>query len=208
MRKKSIIYFFAIALVIGFASVATNLIINSNLNIGYNSIFLDDIVFIKTKTEGISQISEDGKTITYDAKKISNVNEETTLTFWVKNKNTQYDADVTINCSLNDNSSNLVNLVDVTINPSSFTLASNEFKTGEVKVKLKSVVTEEKSGTFTCELVATPVEREEPGVITPDNLYEGSVINGAKPEISKNLIPVTLDNTGVVKYANTDEKMV
>ena len=146
------------------------------MNIGYNNTFLDDVVFIKTKTEGESSISENGKAITYDAKKISAMNEETNLTFWVKNKNTQYDADVTINCSLNDNSSNLVNLVDVTINPSSFTLASNEFKTGEVKVKLKSVVTEEKSGTFTCELVATPVEREEPGVITPDNLYEGSVI--------------------------------
>ncbi len=85
-------------------------------------------------------------------------------------------------------------------------MVSNEVKTGEVKVKLKSVVTEEKSGTFTCELVATPLERDETGVITPDNLYEDSVINGAKPELSKDLIPITLDNTGVVTYANTDEK--
>ncbi len=206
MRKKSIIYFFAIALAIGFASVTTNLIINNTLNIGYNNTFLDDVVFIKTKTDGIASISEDGKTITYDAKKISAMNEETTLTFWVKNKNTQYDADVTINCSLNDNSSNLSDLVDVTIEPANFTLVSNEVKTGEVKVKLKSVVTEETTGTFTCELTATPIEREVPGVITPDNLYEDSVVNGAKPELSKELIPVTLDNTGVVTYANTDEK--
>ncbi len=206
MKKKSLLFLSILLLVVGFASVATNLIINNTLNIGFNNTFLDDVVFIKAKTEGESSISEDGKTITYDAKKISNVNEETNLTFWVKNKNTQYDADVTINCSLNDISSNLADLVDVTIEPSNFTLLSDEVKSGEVKVKLKSVVTEEKSGTFTCELIATPVERDVPGVITPDNLYEDSVINEAKPELSKDLIPITLDNTGVVTYANTDEK--
>ena len=206
MRKKSLLILSIVLLVIGFASVATNLIINNTLNIGYNNTFLDDVVFIKSKTDGIANISEDGKTITYDAKKISVMNEEAILTFWVKNKNTQYDANVTINCELNDNSSDLADLVDLTIEPSSFTLVSNEVKIGEVKVKLKSVVTEEKSGTFTCELVATPIERDETGVITPDNLYEDGVINGAKPELSKDLIPITLDNTGVVTYANTDEK--
>ncbi len=206
MRRKSLLILSIVLLVVGFASVATNLIINNTLNIGYNNTFLDDVVFIKAKTEGTASISEDGKTITYDAKKISAINEEATLTFWVKNKNTQYDADVTINCSLDNNSSTLVDLVDITIEPSHFTLESNEVKTGEVKVRLKSVVTEEKSGTFTCELVATPSEREVPGVIIPSNLYEDEVVNGAKPELSKELIPITLDNTGVVTYANTDEK--
>ena len=206
MRKRKLLILSVLLLVIGFASLATNLIINNNLNIGFNNTFLNDVVFIKAKTEGLAQISEDGKTITYDAKKISAMNEETILTFWVKNKSTQYDADVTINCSLNDNSSDLFDLVDVTIEPDKFTLASNEVVSGEVKIKLKSVVTEEKSGTFTCELIAIPVEREVPGIITTDNLYEDSVINGAKPELSKDLIPITLDNTGVVTYANTDEK--
>ncbi len=126
-------------LVIGFASVATNLIINNSLNIGYNNTFLDDVVFVKTKSEGTASISEDGKTITYDAKKISNKDEETNLTFWVKNKNTQYDADVSINCELNNTSSNLSDLVGATIEPSHFTLVPNEVKTGEVKVKLKKV---------------------------------------------------------------------
>ncbi len=206
MKKRQLLILIIMLLVIGFASVTTNLIINNTLNIGYNNTFLDDVVFIKTKTEGTASISEDGKTITYEAKKISAINEETNLTFWVKNKNTQYDADVTINCRMNDNSSDLANLVDVTIEPANFTLLSNEVKVGEVKVKLKSVVTEEKTGVFTCELVAIPLEREIPGVITSDNLYEDSVINGAKPKLSKELIPITLDNTGVVTYADTNEK--
>ncbi len=199
MERKSIIFLSILLLVIGFASVATNLIINNSLNIGYNNTFLDDVVFVKTKTEGISQISEDGKTITYDAKKISAMNEETNLTFWVKNKNTQYDADVTINCVLNDNSSNLADLVDLTIEPDNFTLVSNEVKTGEVKVKLKSVVTEEKSGSFTCELVATPVEREVPGVITDTCIDD---LNGAEPVINGELIPIELADNGVVTYSD------
>ena len=95
MKKKSLLFLSILLLVVGFASVATNLIINNTLNISFNNTFLDDVVFIKTKTEGNASISEDGKTITYDAKKISAMNEETILTFWVKNKNTQYDADVT-----------------------------------------------------------------------------------------------------------------
>ncbi len=199
MKKKSLLILSILLLVIGFASVATNLIINSDLNIGFNNTFLDDVVFIKAKTEGEASISEDGKTITYDAKKISAMNEETNLTFWVKNKNTQYDADVTINCGLNDNSSDLSDLVDVIIEPDKFTLESNEVKTGEVKVKLKSVVTEEKSGTFTCELVATPIEREEAGVITDTCIDD---LNGADPVISGELIPVELSNNGEVTYSN------
>ncbi len=202
MRKKSLIILSILLLVIGFASVATNLIINNTLNIGYNNTFLDDVVFIKTKTEGNASISEDGKTITYDAKKISAMNEETALTFWVKNKNTQYDADVTINCGLNEASSTLNDLVNISVNPSSFTLASNEFKTGEVKVKLKSVVTEEKYGTFTCELVATPTEREIPGVITDTCIKD---LNGAEPLISGELIPVELSNNGSVTYSDQGE---
>ena len=67
MRKKSLLVLSIMLLVIGSASVATNLIINSNLNIGYNNTFLDDVVFIKAKTEGNASISEDVKTITYDA---------------------------------------------------------------------------------------------------------------------------------------------
>ncbi len=202
MRKQSLLVLSILLLVIGFASVATNLIINSNLNIGYNNTFLDDVVFIKAKTEGESSISEDGKTITYDAKKISNVNEETNLTFWVKNKNTQYDADVSINCELNNTSSNLSDLVDVTIEPDKFTLLSNEVKIGEVKVKLKSVVTEEKSGTFTCELIATPGEREETGVITDTCIND---LNGAEPVINGDLIPVKLADNGEVIYSDQGE---
>ena len=199
MRRKSIIFFSILLLVIGFASVATNLIINNTLNIGFNNTFLDDVVFIKTKTEGTASISEDGKTITYDAKKISAINEETALTFWVKNKNTQYDADVTINCGLNEASSILNDLVNISVNPSSFPLVSNEFKTGEVKITLNGVVTEEKSGTFTCELVATPSEREETGIITDTCIDD---LNGTDPVITGELIPVELSDNGVVTYSD------
>ncbi len=202
MKKKSIIYFFVIVLVIGFASVVTNLIINSNLNIGFNNAFLDDVIFINTKTDGKASISLDGKTISYEAKELTNINEETILTFWVKNKNTQYDADVTINCELNNTSSNLTDLVDVTIEPSNFTLASNEVEIGEVKVKLKSVVTESMEGNFTCELIAIPVEREEAGVITDTCV---NALNGAEPVINGELIPIELSDNGVVTYSDESD---
>ncbi len=61
------------------------------------------------------------------------------------------------------------------------------------------MVTEEKSGTFTCELVATPVEREEIGVITDTCV---NALNGAEPVINGELIPIELDNNGVVTYSD------
>ncbi len=204
-RRNVGILIIVLVLTVGFAGIATNLLMNASLKVGYNSTFLDDVVFIKTKTEGTAQISEDGKTITYDAKKISAMNEETILTFWVKNKNTQYDADVTINCGLNEVSSTLNDLVNISVSPSSFTLVSNDVKTGEVKITLTGVVTEEITGTFTCELVATPSERDTPGIIT-EELYEDESMGGTDPVVSKDLVPITIANDGVVTKANTSEK--
>ncbi len=205
MKKKGLFILSIMFLVIGFAGIATNLLMNASLKVGYNNTFESDVVFIKTKTDGTASISEDGKTITYDAKKISAINEETALTFWVKNKNTQYDADVIISCGLNEASSTLNELVNISVNPSNFKLKSSEVDSGEVKLTLNGIVTEEKSGIFTCELVATPVEREVPGVITED-LYEDESLGGADPVISKDLVPVLIANNGVVIKANISEK--
>ena len=202
MKKKSIIYFFVIALVIGFASVTANLIINNTLNIGFNNAFLDDVIFINTKTDGKASISLDGKTISYEAKELTNINEENTLTFWIKNENTQYDVEATISCSIDNASENIKDLVSISVEPKNFTLASNEVKSGEVRIEMTSVVTESIDGNFTCELIATPVEREETGVITDTCV---NALNGAEPVINGELIPIELDNNGVVTYSDKGE---
>ncbi len=202
MKKKSIIYFFVIALVIGFASVTANLIINNTLNIGFNNAFLDDVIFINTKTDGKASISLDGKTISYEAKELTNINEENTLTFWIKNENTQYDVEATISCSIDNASENIKDLVSISVEPKNFTLASNEVKSGEVKIEMTSVVTESIDGNFTCELIATPIEREETGVITDTCV---NALNGAEPVINGELIPIELDNNGVVTYSDKGE---
>ena len=100
MKKRASLLLGILLLVVGFASIATNLILNGTLNIGFNSTDFDhDVVFVKTETDGVASISEDGKSITYTAKSLTTVNEETSLTFWIKNKSTQYDADAVIECS-------------------------------------------------------------------------------------------------------------
>ncbi len=202
MKKKSIIYFFVIALVIGFASVTTNLIINNTLNIGFNNAFLDNVKFINTKTDGKASISLDGKTISYEAKELTSINEEANLTFWIKNENTQYDVEAIISCSINNASENIKDLVSISVEPKNFTLASNEVKSGEVRIEMTSVVTESIDGNFTCELIATPVEREEPGVITNTCIAD---LNENNPVINGELIPIELDNNGIVTYSDKGE---
>ncbi len=202
MKKKSVIFLCILFLVICFASITTNLIIKANLNIGYDDKFSNDVIFIKAKTEGEASISKDGKVITYNAKKISEKDEETTLKFWVKNKNSQNDANVTINCALDEVSSDLADFVSVTIEPSKFMLLSNGVQEGLVTIKLKEVVMASKSGMFTCELVASPLSREEPGIITDTCIDD---LNGAEPVVSGDLIPIELDSDGVVTYSDKGE---
>ncbi len=202
MKKKSLLILSILLLVIGFATVTTNLIINNTLNIGFNNAFLDNVIFINTKTDGKASISLNGKTISYEAKELTSINEENILTFWIKNENTQYDVEATISCSIDNVSENIKDLVSISVEPKNFTLASNEVKSGEVRIEMTSVVTESIDGNFTCELIATPVEREETGVITDTCV---NALNGAEPVINGELIPVELDNNGVVTYSDKSE---
>ena len=205
MKKKNIMIL-VFMLVIGFAAVSTTLVINGNLNIGYNEDFSSSVVYTRAETEdGTAEINQNEKNITFETKKLENVSETATLEFDVTNKSRNYNASVTINCGLKENFesfSEYLNIETDIVSP--FKLESSETKTGRLVVTLKKAYDKalETTAEIECKLVATPEERETLGDEYVRPLYKEEILNGTDPEIKDDLIPVTLSNDGTVKYAD------
>ena len=103
MRKRNVIILIFL-LLIGFASVTSTLVINGNLNLGFNTTSFDaDVIFTRAETPyGKASIGESKKEITFETEKLENVNQTSVLEFDVTNKSKDYDASVTINCGLTE----------------------------------------------------------------------------------------------------------
>ncbi len=205
MKKRNIMIL-VFMLIIGFAAVSTTLVINGNLNIGYNEDFSSSVVYTRAETEdGTAEINQNEKNITFETKKLENVSETATLEFDVTNKSRNYNASVTINCGLKENFesfSEYLNIETDIVSP--FKLESSETKTGRLVVTLKKAYDKalETTAEIECKLVATPEERETLGDEYVRPLYKEEILNGTDPEIKDDLIPVTLSNDGTVKYAD------
>ena len=205
MKKRNVMII-VFMLIIGFAAVSTTLVINGNLNIGYNEDFSSSVVYTRAETEdGTAEINQNEKNITFETKKLENVSETATLEFDVTNKSRNYNASVTINCGLKENFesfSEYLNIETDIVSP--FKLESSETKTGRLVVTLKKAYDKdlETTAEIECKLVATPEERETLGDEYVRPLYKEEILNGTDPEIKDDLIPVTLSNDGTVKYAD------
>ena len=208
MKKRNVMII-VFMLIIGFAAVSTTLVINGNLNIGYNEDFSTSVVYTRAETEdGTAEINQDDKNITFETNKLENVNQSATLEFDVTNKSRNYNASVTIKCGLKENFesfSEYLNIETDIVSP--FKLESSETKTGRLVVTLKKAYDKalETTAEIECELVATPEERDSLGdeyVL----VYEDPILNGADPVIKENLVPVIIAENGEVTYANTQKK--
>ena len=208
MKKRNIMILIFL-LVIGFAAVSTTLVINGNLNIGYNEDFSSSVVYTRAETEdGTAEINQDEKNITFETKKLENVSETATLEFDVTNKSRNYNASVTINCGLKENFesfSEYLNIETDIVSP--FKLESSETKTGRLVVTLKKAYDKalETTAEIECKLVATPEERETLGD-EYKYIHKDKMLNGADPVINKNLVPVTISDNGEVTYADTSKE--
>ncbi len=209
MKKRNIMIL-VFMLVIGFAAVSTTLVINGNLNIGYNEEnFSSSVVYTRAETEdGTAEINQDDKNITFETNKLENVNETATLEFDVTNKSRNYDAEVTIKCGLKEDFKSFSEYLDITMSlESPFELISSETKTGYLTIKLKKAYNEEMETRIemSCELVAEPLERETLGD-EYKSIYKEKILNGADPVLKEKLIPVEISNNGEVRYADISKE--
>lgn len=165
MKKRNLMIL-ALLLVIGFASVSTTLVLNGTIGVGANE---DDFSVIFTSatingTGATATIDDTKKKITFISSKLTNVGEKSILDYTIKNNSTQYDADVTINCS-NDASVyiSLTNtLADEKITENyKTTFVAQEEKSGSITAELVKSSTEENDSTAViCTIVANATERD------------------------------------------------
>lgn len=163
MKKRSVktgIILSLMLLAIGFAAVATNLMINGNILVGTNE---DDFDVIFTKSiinsvdKSVETISDDGKTITFQTKNLSKIGDKSVLDFEVTNNSSQYDATVSMNCSTNGSKTEYYTITNTIPD----TIAAQTREKGKVEVTLNKVTTETITETFTCTLDVNAVERTE-----------------------------------------------
>lgn len=130
-------------LVIGFAGVATTLVINGKAFIGanesdYKIYFSEAILDDKDKTNSI--ISENKQEISFETKELVELMDEFNLNFEVTNNSSQYDAEVKFNCQAND--TRLFDYVDLTFSIDDKVIAAKTKTNGFVKATMKKVYIE------------------------------------------------------------------
>ena len=156
--KRIAVILSVLILVIGFAAVTTTLVLNGGLLVGEADDF--KIIFTEAILDGRkdnSLISSDKKTITFESKELLDLNDKTTLEYMVANTSRNYDANISVNCSISSGASEYVYVRN---NPSEMIVEAGTSKKGTIEVELIKVLTESKEVSLTCEIISTPIERE------------------------------------------------
>ena len=144
--RKSIKYSIVILLIllsVGFAVVATNLIVNNNSSVAYSGDF--EVIFSNAKTTGgRAVITDNGRTLNYKAAPLTEVGSQTSVTYDVTNNSANYDANLDI--SITDDNGNPV---------------SSDYFTIEETVKLPSTIEARSTVSGTLTITKTKSNNEE-----------------------------------------------
>lgn len=163
MSKNRIgIILLLLLLTVGFATVTANLIINNNANISANTGDFDVIFYsASTDEESSAIISNDKKTITYNTKELVKVGDKTELTYEIKNNSSQYDADINMVVTLDNNYNDYFRItyegidVDNTVN-----ILAKEIKEGKITIELIKPFIDNTQISITVTFYGNAVERE------------------------------------------------
>ena len=166
MKNKQF-FILILLLVIGFASISATLIINGNTKVAAN---LDDfnVIFIEAFLDGEEspnvEIDSTKKILTFTTNRLTNKGDNTRIDYKVKNISTQYDGDVTINCT---NETNGYVSVTSSFDGKSLPLTepinmqAQEVKSGYINSELTKATTEEQEVKITCKIEVGAVSRME-----------------------------------------------
>ena len=172
MKKGKLLFVAVLVLLlaVGFAAVSTSLIIGNNTTIGTNpddfNVYFD---YASTDEGSTAVISQDGKSITFTTRKLSQVGDSVDLEFYIFNASTNYDANITLDIDVNS----VVNNVDYS---DYFSLSSDGIGTsyndlsalyhgsGSIRITLDEVVLEDVQLTFTVTFDVEATSRDELGI--------------------------------------------
>ncbi|MCH5166588.1 MAG: hypothetical protein J1F35_01725 [Erysipelotrichales bacterium] len=192
MKRRNVIILI-ILMVIGFAAIANQLIINGKASIGINSKDFD-IYFSEALLDdndiSAQAISTDRKKIKFSTKILSLINDETTLDFEVTNDSRQFDATVTMSCKLSEEAKEYVNMVDSMIDQE---IKAKTKEKGYITIALiKPITNDELEIGVDCDLLINAKERDKAGEEVqidgkPDTYYNVGVTADTGGSVSENI---------------------
>ena len=153
-------------LAVGFAAISTTLIINGNAKVGENT---DDfsVIFTAAILDGTdvydSVIDGTEKIITFETSELKTLNQTSVLTYEVTNNSANYDAEVTVNCKIKDNSEAKYTSIKNELEGNATIVKAKESLNGTLTVTLNKTATEEIKEKYVCTLEFNAVERDELG---------------------------------------------
>ena len=189
MKRKSAIIIAIIIMCIGFAAVSTTLIINGSAKVSENT---DDfsVIFTSASLDGTdvytSIIDDTKKIINFNTKDLKNVGDTSVLAYEVTNNSANYDAEVTVNCKVKENTNAKYTSIKNELENNVTIVKAKETLNGTLTVTLNKTATEEVREEYVCELTFNAVERDTLGVASI-NLY--------------NMIKDNADTTTTINYS-------
>ena len=163
MKRKSALVITILLLAIGFAAVSTTLIINGSTKVGENT---EDFSVIFTAatldgTDVYNQVIDDAKKIiNFNTKDLKNVGDTSVLEYEVTNNSANYDAEVTVNCKVKDNTEAKYTSIKNELENNATIVKAKENVNGTLTVTLNKTATEEVKEEYVCELTFNAVERD------------------------------------------------
>ena len=177
MKKKSAIIVAILIMCIGFAAISTTLIINGNAKVSENT---DDfsVIFTAASLDGLdvyaNVISQDKKTITFETKKLKTLNDSSLLNYEVTNNSANYDAEVSVNCKVKENTTAKYTSIKNELEGNATIVKAKESINGTLTITLNKTSIEEVTEEYTCEIVANAKERDTLGISEPVSFEEDS----------------------------------
>ena len=200
MKKRSAIIVAIILMSIGFASVSTTLLINGNAKIS-EGIDDFDIYFSKAFIDNIdvykSVVSQDKKSITFTTSELKTLGQTSMLTYEVTNNSSNYDANVTVACVPKEGTTAKYTSIKNEFDGNASKVLARNSLNGTLTITLNKTSIEEITEEYVCKLEFNAVERTKIG--TSNNKPE-------EPELTNNLVPVSIADNGTVKKANIIKK--
>ena len=171
MKNKNMLLLIILLISIGFASISTTLIINGSAKVSENTNDFS-VIFTSASLDGqyvyTNVISQDKKTITFETKELKKLNQTSVLNYEVTNNSSNYDAEVSVNCKVKENTTAKYTSIKNEIEGNATVVKAKESVNGTLTVTLNKTATEEVREEYVCTLAFNAVERDELGQGIPD----------------------------------------
>ena len=171
MKRRSAIIVAILIMSIGFAAISTTLIINGSAKVSENT---DDfsVIFTKATLDGqdvyANVIDDTKKIITFETSDLKKLNQTSILNYEVTNNSANYDAEVSVNCKVKENTTAKYTSIKNELEGSAAIVKAKETLNGTLTVTLNKTATEEVREEYVCVLTFNAVERNELGREIPN----------------------------------------